>query len=200
MSPCIDILRRLAAKLNGELGSKQGARHSAPDLSRDIDRLMTVLKEHKVYTLTPGRVVHPKDAPVADILSTGMAALAHGSSGNPIAEFNEQFNRLRERRRLIPVSNTLHTTAQCTPSTVPPTQTPAPSPPAVFEDNLNKNEAGQSDSEDEGDVDDGEGHGEHSPTLTRMEEYDVELDMDTLELDGTSDSEDEYESDISEEM
>ncbi len=163
---------------------------------------MTVLKEHKVYTLTPGRVVHSKDAPVADILSTGMAALAHGSSGNPIAEFNEQFNRLRERRRLIPVSNSLHTTTptQCTASTVPSTQAPAPSPPAVFEDDLNKDEAGQSDSEDEGDVDDDEGHGEYSPTLTRMEEFDVELDMDTLELDSTSDSEDEYQSDISEEM
>lgn len=46
VSPCIDILRRLAATLNVELGSKQGARHSAPDLSKDIGRLMTVLKEH----------------------------------------------------------------------------------------------------------------------------------------------------------
>lgn len=197
VSPCIDILRRLANRLNGELGSKQGTRHSAPDLSKDIERLMSVLKEHGVYTLTPGRVVHSKDAPVPDILSTGMSALAHGTSGNPIADFNEQYNRLCQRRRLTPISENLHPAVHST--TTPTTQFAQERAPFVTIDkDLDElDEAGQSDSENEGDSDEEESGG-HSPTLTRTEEGDVALDMDTLELDTAS--EDEYESDVSEEM
>ncbi|KJA19732.1 hypothetical protein HYPSUDRAFT_217473 [Hypholoma sublateritium FD-334 SS-4] len=148
---------------------------------------MTVLKEHRVYTLTPGRVVHSKDGPVPDILSAGVSALAHGTSGNPIADFNEQYNRLRERRRLVPVSNTPHPVVHSTTPRTPFVQE-RPPPVAVEDDFGELNEA----------TVDEEESGMQSPTLTRMEEDDVSLDMDTIELESTS--EDEYDSDVSEGM
>jgi hypothetical protein len=37
----------------------------------------------------------------------GIAQLSFGNSSNPIAEFNQQFNRMRERRKLTPVTEDL---------------------------------------------------------------------------------------------
>lgn len=93
-------------KLNDELGSRQGRRHSVPDLQKDINTLMDALKEHEVYTVKLGRGLDVKDTPVPDIISTGLSALSHGTttSNNPLAEFNAQFNRFRERRNMTPVS------------------------------------------------------------------------------------------------
>ncbi|KAF8968229.1 hypothetical protein BDZ97DRAFT_1916079 [Flammula alnicola] len=95
----------LALKINMELGAVQGSKHTVPDLQKDIERLMKSLHEHSVYNVVPGRVVDPKDRPVPDVISVGLAQLTHGNATNPINEFNQQFERLRERRKLTPISD-----------------------------------------------------------------------------------------------
>jgi hypothetical protein len=96
-------LRKLSTKINHELGTEQGSKHTIPDLRKDIEILMSVLKEHDVYQVVHGRVVDTQDRAVQDVISTGLAQLSHGNATNPIGEFNEQFERLRERRKLTPV-------------------------------------------------------------------------------------------------
>jgi hypothetical protein len=103
VSPCVDILRKLSTKINAELGTEQGSKHTVPDLSKDLATLMKVLEEHNVYKVIHGRVVDEKDHAVPDVISVGMVHLSHGNPTNPIADFNEQFERLRERRKLTPV-------------------------------------------------------------------------------------------------
>ena len=61
VSPCIDVLHRLSMKLNVELGSRQGSKHSVPDLQKDINALMNVLKEHEVYNMKLGRGLDAND-------------------------------------------------------------------------------------------------------------------------------------------
>jgi hypothetical protein len=93
----VDILRKLSTKINHEMGTEQGSKHAIPDLWKDIKILMTVLKEHDVYQVMHGRVVDTQDRAVPDVISTGLAQLSHGNATNPIREFNEQFEQLRER-------------------------------------------------------------------------------------------------------
>jgi hypothetical protein len=97
ISPCIDILRTLATRIHTDLCVRQGSKHTIPDLGEDIAALMDSLDEHNVYTQQLSRVLDDDDdeQPVADILSVGMAALTHGASITPLAEFNLQFEILR---------------------------------------------------------------------------------------------------------
>jgi hypothetical protein len=84
--------------MNEELGSRQGNKHTIPDISNDIEVLMASLQEHEVYVKKEGRVLDDDELPVPDALSVGAAALAHGTTTNPIQEFNAQFDQLRRRR------------------------------------------------------------------------------------------------------
>ncbi|KAJ7901536.1 hypothetical protein B0H13DRAFT_2234103 [Mycena leptocephala] len=75
ISPCVDILRQLATKINVDLGARQGSKHATPDLEEDIDALMDSLTEHEVYVEKEGRVLDDDEKPAPDVLSVGMAAL-----------------------------------------------------------------------------------------------------------------------------
>ena len=99
----MDVLRRLSTKINPELGTEQGSKHTIPDLRKDIEILMTVLKEHDVYQVVHGRAVDTQDRAVQDVISVELAQLSHGNATNPIGEFNEQFERLCDRRKLVAV-------------------------------------------------------------------------------------------------
>ncbi|KAI0723617.1 hypothetical protein C8Q76DRAFT_767461 [Earliella scabrosa] len=65
VSPAIDILRRLSAQINGTLGSRQGAKHTSPDLERDINELIDAL------AMDGGNALHqtrgPFDVPADDM-------------------------------------------------------------------------------------------------------------------------------------
>lgn len=189
-------------KIQEDLGSRQGSKHSIPDLRRDINTLMDSLKEHEVYVVKNGRTVDSQDSPVPDVLTAGLAALGHGSTTNPIAEFNAQFDRLRERYKLTPVSLdrawpsrtgsaidptiASEVTAMDTELPRDPTSPTSPTPPLP---------TSLEDSDDEP-VWGGQPLAD-SPTLPRLDECDVELDMDEWRLDGEwegTDSESEAES------
>ena len=87
-------------KINLELGTKQGSKPTIPDLWKDIEILMTVLKEHDVYQVMYGCIVN---GAVQDVISVGLAQLSHRNATNPIGKFNEQFKCLHNHRKLVPV-------------------------------------------------------------------------------------------------
>jgi hypothetical protein len=193
-------------KLNVELGSRQGSTHSVPDLRKDINVLMDVLKEHEVYTVKLGMRLNANDTPVPDIISAGLSALSHGTTTNnhPLAEFNAQYSCFRERRNMTPVSALVdnHQPSHSNPVKHSGIQV-APSPMNVNSDGTSKepreedtdaSEAGLED-DDQVPVSDLDELEVESPTLTRLEEDDVALDMDELDLGIEFEEEDGLDSD-----
>lgn len=122
VGPCVDVLRQLARHFNHELGSDQGTKHAPPDLSKDIDCLMSSLAEYKVYELQPGRTLDDEDKPVKDVIQVGFHNLTEGAK-SPLSDFNEAFRRLQERRRM-------KTVAQMMSEHLPPPAESTPPSPA----------------------------------------------------------------------
>jgi hypothetical protein len=155
---------------------------------------MDVLKEHEVYNVKLGRGLDANDTPVPDIISAGLSALSHGTTNNnnPLADFNAQYNCLRERRNMKPVSALVdnHQRSHISSNPVEHSSYLATSHMIVDSDGTSEgpheedttNEyggAGLEDNDQRSDVDELE---MESPTLTRLEEDDVALDMDKLDL------------------
>ncbi|KAJ7865487.1 hypothetical protein B0H14DRAFT_2347966, partial [Mycena olivaceomarginata] len=187
VSPCVDILRQLATRMNAELGTRQGSKHATPDLADDIAALMASLDEHEVYVEKEGRVLDDDEKPAPDVISVGMAALSHGASTTPLAEFNQQVDVLRERRRLTPVADMLgliNTSGIPQPPVTVDTDIPATNTSAESDDNYadlpELEPPTDSDDEEEGGSEEDEDLFAESPTLTRFDEGDVELDMDDI--------------------
>ncbi|KAF8867617.1 hypothetical protein BD779DRAFT_1402297, partial [Infundibulicybe gibba] len=101
VGPIVNALRHLANGLHESLGADQGTRHSPPDLKNDIHTLVKSLDEHNVYRVQKGRHLDSDDLPVKDIISIGLQNLTD-SAKNPLAEYNEAFLRLQQRRRMQP--------------------------------------------------------------------------------------------------
>ncbi|THH13425.1 hypothetical protein EUX98_g9728, partial [Antrodiella citrinella] len=59
VSPCINILRRLATHINQDIGSRQGSKHHAPDLTVDICVLKESLHVDAPDGLLNAEVTHP---------------------------------------------------------------------------------------------------------------------------------------------
>ena len=175
---------------------------------------MGVLKEHDVYRVLHGRIVDIKDRPVQDVISVGLAQLSHGNATNPIREFNEQFERLRDRRKLAPVWE--DDIDVDTPLELSSAEGEFGSMNNVLLGEIRNSEhensllnevpgSGESDSEtDQNDFESPEAELDavliESPTLQRVDEEDVALDMDGWDLDGNSEDEfsDEGESEVEE--
>ena len=65
---------------------------------------MDSLNEHKVYQIQHGRVLDEDDGgPVKDAITTGLQSLTAGTK-NPLSDYNEAFQLLQRRRKIIPVS------------------------------------------------------------------------------------------------
>ncbi|THG92899.1 hypothetical protein EW026_g8172 [Hermanssonia centrifuga] len=88
--PCIDILRKLSAQINTDLGSCQGSKHTSPDLWKDIEILMQSLEENQVYVLEKGRTITGSNAMVKNAVAAGLQALP-GS----LKEYNDFFRELQ---------------------------------------------------------------------------------------------------------
>ncbi|KAF8205369.1 hypothetical protein K438DRAFT_1918070 [Mycena galopus ATCC 62051] len=189
ISPCVNILRQLATKINSDIGARQGSRHSSPDLSADIGALMTSLAEHEVYQEKEGCVLNADDKSVPDVLSVGMAALTHTSSTTPLAEFNEQFDILRAHCRLAPPdpapmvsSASSDTDLEMEDADEGDENTELADPSELVQDATLDFEAEEEDLLAQ------------SPTLTHFDEGDVEFDMDDVpewfldEVDDSSES------------
>jgi hypothetical protein len=196
IAPCIEVLRNIAREFNDILGSDVGTRHAPPNLSNDIATLMESLEENNVYRVQKGRMLEDDQA-VKDVVETGLQILIEGEK-NPLHEYNNAFQRLQHRRRMKPVSalSLAQPSAASTES--------APLTTATASDlNPDEEEAGVA---EEGDVDDEPeprnsietetilddlAEGILEPTLPRLSEEDVALDMDEVLIEMFSDEESE---------
>ncbi|KAG8972520.1 hypothetical protein FRB90_010186, partial [Tulasnella sp. 427] len=102
ISPCIDILRKLTTQMHVTLGTRQGSRHQAPDITRDINVLMDDLAARRVYVYEAGREFDDDDPPPRDVITEGAISLISGGESSPLAQYNATFNTLR-RRCAVPV-------------------------------------------------------------------------------------------------
>ncbi|KAG8699819.1 hypothetical protein FRC08_005090 [Ceratobasidium sp. 394] len=78
ISPCVEALRALAQNLNNSLGSYIGRKHTLPDLSIDIQKIVDSLDRHQVYKIQPGCTLNEKDEPTPDIKTLGLVKLMDG--------------------------------------------------------------------------------------------------------------------------
>ena len=128
VSPCVEVLRQLDRTFNSVLGADQGTRHAPPNLTNDIQALISSLEEHRVYKIIPGRIL-TGESEVKDIVAIGLHNLTEGTK-NPLSEYNTAFRRLQMQRRMTPVTD-MPTSATL--------QSPEPDPPQ-FETNLTEND------------------------------------------------------------
>jgi hypothetical protein len=100
VSPCIDFLCNLANCINTDLGACQGKKHASPDTKNDINILMASLSKLEVYVEKEGCTLYPDEMPVLDVVSVGLAELAHGLA---LADYNLQFehNHVLESMRKL---------------------------------------------------------------------------------------------------
>ncbi|KAH8977959.1 hypothetical protein EDB92DRAFT_1807996 [Lactarius akahatsu] len=105
ISPCIEILRRLATEVNSALGSKQGNRHASADLTKDIKILMDSLKQNNIYEEVLGRTLGDDESPAPDVISEGYTALTWGAK-SPLRQFNRLVSTLQRRCGIQPLAGT----------------------------------------------------------------------------------------------
>ncbi|KAH9031765.1 hypothetical protein EDB85DRAFT_1865564 [Lactarius pseudohatsudake] len=105
ISPCIEILRRLATEVNGTLGSKQGNRHASADLTKDIKILMDGLEQNHVYDEVLGRTLGDDESPAPDVIGEGYTALTWGAK-SPLRQFNRLISTLQRRCAIEPLVGT----------------------------------------------------------------------------------------------
>ncbi len=109
IGPLCELLQELNREFGNALGSKNGNRHAAPDLSTDIKVLMESLSKHEVYEVKPGRRLAEDEEPVVDCIAAGRSSLAWGNS-TPLDDFNENLDKLQRRLKVRPLvgSSLLH--------------------------------------------------------------------------------------------
>ncbi|PIL24781.1 hypothetical protein GSI_12667 [Ganoderma sinense ZZ0214-1] len=101
VSPCIDVLRKLALQMNATLGARLGTKHKSPTLDKDLIALQNSLQEHNVFQLEPGRVLRDMKTPVVpNVVTLGLNQL-HG----PLQDYNRTFAQLQQRRREDPLTD-----------------------------------------------------------------------------------------------
>ncbi|EUC67760.1 hypothetical protein RSOL_547080 [Rhizoctonia solani AG-3 Rhs1AP] len=98
ISPCTEALRNLVNDLNGTLGTYLGVKHTSPDLSLDIAKLMRNLEELKVYQIIPGRTFDNTDKPAIDAETVGLQKLVDGPKSG-LSEYNRYFESTQRAYR-----------------------------------------------------------------------------------------------------
>jgi len=187
VSPCIDVLRRLAKGINDDLGTHQGAKHKIPDLDRDIEALIMSLDDNEVYTIKPGRILDFDEKPVCDTYSVGMDTLTTVAALQAHFE-NTESTSIQTEPELTPL----------TPHAIPP---PKNHPIDHEEEDVIEveGEGGEGDEVDKGhEIRITKPVAGNNDTLPRVHDEDVALDMND-DLDWEEDDEGEEEDDVSSE-
>ncbi|KAH9162462.1 hypothetical protein EDB89DRAFT_2152512 [Lactarius sanguifluus] len=105
ISPCIEILRRLATEVNNTLGSKQGNRHASADLTKDIKILMDSLKQNNIYKEVLGHTLGDDESPAPDVIGEGYSMLTWGAK-SPLRQFNRLISTLQRCSAIQPLVGT----------------------------------------------------------------------------------------------
>jgi hypothetical protein len=210
-------LRTISRNFNDTLGANQGTRHAPPDLTNDIATLMESLNENNVYRFQKGRVLgDDTGGAVKDVVLTGLHSLTEGEK-TPLTDYNAAIQHLQRRRGIMSVAEQAKNhghglsqllsqpAASAGPSATsnPPVASEIPTPSTASEKEFLDNNGMSVDEkeEDEGPTEIGQildqlADGFEDPTLLRLNEEDVALDMDEVvleveEQEELSDSDDE---------
>lgn len=76
ITPCVEILHHLTTDVNISLGSRQGNHHASPDLTKDIQTLVSKLYEYHIYTEDLGHTLGEDGEPATNAISAGYDALS----------------------------------------------------------------------------------------------------------------------------
>lgn len=116
------------------LGNYLGSTHTSPDLTMDINKIISSLDSHDVYRLRLGRTFQDEDEPIQDAESTGLYNLMDGNA-SALREYNESFKSSQETHRQPIVSKMAsHTTLPKRPSEAAATTTPVPINPSEVQE------------------------------------------------------------------
>ncbi|KAI0733681.1 hypothetical protein C8Q72DRAFT_881244 [Fomitopsis betulina] len=190
ISPCVDVLRRLAASMNSTLGAQQGTKHTTPSLERDIAHLRASLRHFRVYEVIPGREIDDgSDNPVVpDSLTLGLQRL-----GEPLKEFNAVFAKLQARCRAPPLLGHKYVrdniaapsaSASAPQAVAPPLDDPQPAASHESDANDDAESSQEEESDTESDVEnDVENDLVPQQVMSLDNAGDVSLDMDDLSAD-----------------
>lgn len=178
ISPCITLLRQLSTKINRDLGSAQGLKHTSPDVWRDITTIMGSLQANQVYLIEDGRKILGEKCEVPNVISDGVNNIE-----KPLGEYNKEFKKQQLRRRRHPLIGepaAVHPPCATPEGPVeppPPPQTAGDTPPP----SATADDATAVEIQVEQEPGDPEIRIEEDPEaelLRRESEEDVELDMD----------------------
>ncbi|KAI0704499.1 hypothetical protein C8T65DRAFT_741054 [Cerioporus squamosus] len=152
IAPCINTLRQLASQMHAELGSHQGSKHAAPDLSKDIATLMASLREHTVYVQERARKFNDQVAPVPNVYTAGIHNLA-----GALSDYNDLFAKMKARRAKVPLlgKSVLATYGVGLPPAADTHSPPTSRPASPVDDDVDMME--EASDEDENPESDGEG-------------------------------------------
>ena len=152
---------------------------------------MDSLDENNVYRLTKGRVLSDDTGgAVKDVVLAGLHSLTEGEK-TPLTDYNEAIQHLQRRRGMVSVAEQAKshvsiqraTTAGPSGTTGPGVETPIPLIQNEFQDcdsmSVDENEEEEGPTEI-GQILDEVAEGFEDPTLLRLSEEDVALDMDEV--------------------
>ncbi|KAH8992238.1 hypothetical protein EDB92DRAFT_1797446, partial [Lactarius akahatsu] len=195
ISPCIEILRRLATEVNSTLGSKQGNQHASADLTKDIKILMDSLKQNNIYEEVLGRTLRDDKSLTPDVISEGYTTLTWGAK-SPLRQFNRLVSTLQRHCGIQPLAGTTLPTQPQETHRLSPSHTvdsltlyivsecplseddgPALNDPDVPDNNLDNNEELELDGELEQSLDDTQ----LALSLQTADDIDLEMDADLQE-------------------
>ena len=200
LAPTIEVLRNTAQNFNDTLGADQGTRHAPPDLTNDIATLMDSLNVNNVYRLQKGRVLgEDTGGTVKDVRLVGLHSLTEGKT--PLTKYNEAVQHLQCRHSMMSVAEQKsqfqpppEPSAPATPNPPtnpsPPLENPAVAPGEDDGEGMLVDESVEREPE-EASKEPNEierilyelADGIPEPTLIRLSEEDVTLDMDEVMVD-----------------
>ncbi|KAI0721793.1 hypothetical protein C8Q72DRAFT_877971 [Fomitopsis betulina] len=183
ISPCINVLCRLATEIHVERSTK----HTTPSLNKDIRQLVMSLRQFHVYELQPGREIDDgtdHSGLVADSITLGLQRLSE-----PLEQFNRTFHKLQSRCTAAPLLGAPYATFGGTEAgDQAPSSSPSPgvsgedrvAPPTGGAMEVDGSDSGE-DSEDQFDDDSGEDL--ELPVFMSVETAeDIALDMDIEDM------------------
>ncbi|KXN82724.1 hypothetical protein AN958_02062 [Leucoagaricus sp. SymC.cos] len=103
VSPCVEVLHKLASDFHATLGSDQGVKHADANLTKDIQTLMESLDDYDIYQIQPGRVLKGAK-PMPDVIAVGFQSLTAAMAWNPLDEYNTHFKHLQQCHHNPPVT------------------------------------------------------------------------------------------------
>ncbi|TFY60954.1 hypothetical protein EVJ58_g4806, partial [Rhodofomes roseus] len=194
ISPCIDVLRRLATEIHSLLGAKQGTKHTSPSLDKDIRQLIASLRRFHVYEFQPGREIDDgtdHSGLVVDSITLGLQRLSE-----PLEQFNRTFRKLQSRCTAAPLLGTPYADLSGTSGEQGPSRSSlgssavsgedpaAPSAEQISEvDGSDSGEDGEDDVDDDGDGSDDSDEDLQPQAFMSLETAaDVALDMDVADV------------------